>query len=125
MRVSKLSCLNGPETRAYKVVKNSSVRRQIGSAPRMAPAAGEILSMGSYCWGTAGGSAVAYRGLRVASGGIINCPPPETPAVRYWLRSQKPGVLLEAFVAGLHDCWTSFVGSVNRPLAPLVCRVPW
>ncbi len=82
----------------------------------MAPAAGEILPMGIQL-GSVGQPAGPQNCVRLPplpTGGTVvlpvagskTCPPPATPTLglAYSLRSQKPGVALVAFVAGLHDC---------------------
>ena len=57
--------------------------------------------------------------------GSKTCPLPGPPkASRYSLKSQKPGVALAAFVAGLQDWTTVGVGTVYRLVIPAVCLVP-
>src|SRR5713101_2670977 len=121
MRVSKLSCLNGPEPEPTKLLSTVAFAGSWGSAPRIAPAAGEILPMGIQLGSVAqlAGPQNCVRLPPLPIGGVVvlpvagskTCPPPATPtaALAYSLRSQKPGVALVAFVAGLQVCWTSFV----------------
>src|SRR5690348_9612814 len=92
-----------------------------GNAARMAAAAGEILLMGIRFPGNWLRPVPVFN---VPDCGSKTLPPPPTPAVKYSLRSQKPGVALVAFVAGLQVVRTSFVGTVKFPLTPLDWRVP-
>src|SRR6266852_4684080 len=125
MRVSKLSCLNGPEPEPIKLLKTVPAWGA-GKAARIFPAAGEIRAIGIRF------PANAVRpepSLRLPVRGSYTWPPPATPdvyvaVVRYSLKSQKPGVALLALVAGLQLVAALLVGIVNVPLTPLVWRVP-
>src|SRR5581483_8921964 len=120
IRVSKLFWLNGPDPDPIKLLK-TPLLVGCGNSAKPAPACGEILPIGIRL------PANGRRPAPVLSPvpGSYTCPPPATPAVRYWLRLQNPGVELDALVAGLHDCRTVAVGIVNWLVMPLVCLVPW
>src|SRR6266851_767297 len=122
MRVSKLFWLYGPEPEPTKLLSTPLPGIGGGNKASIFPAAAEILPMGILF------PAKAVRpepslGLPVA--GSYTWPVPFIPAApRYWLKSQKPGVALVAFVAGLHVLITSAVGIVSPLVMPPVCRVP-
>src|SRR5215472_12080879 len=92
-----------------------------GNSARMFAAAGEIRLSGIKF----PLKAVRFAPVLSPVVGSYTCPPPAMPAVRYWLKLQKPGVELAALVAGLQLWTTCAVGTVNVPLTPLVWRVPW
>src|SRR3954468_22112214 len=104
MRVSKLFWVNGPEPEPTKLLRTVLVWGA-GNAPRIFPAAGEILSIGIRF--PAKGSRFAPV-FKSPVRGSYTCPAccvlPGTPAVRYSLKSQNPGVALAALVAGLQLC---------------------
>src|SRR5437868_13877476 len=98
MRVSKLFWLYGPEPEPTKLLI-TPLEVGAGSKASIFPAAGEILPMGIML------PAKAVRpepSLELPVAGSNIWPVPCIPAApRYWLKSQKPGGLLVAFVAGL------------------------
>src|SRR5260370_33491768 len=116
MRVAKLFWLYGPEPEPTKLL---STPLEVGAGNRASifPAAVEILPMGIMFPAKAARPEPSL-GLPVA--GSYTWPVPFIPeAPRYWLKSQKPGVPLVAFVAGLQVVTTSDVGM----LGPVV-RLP-
>src|SRR5216684_6102969 len=121
MRVSKLFWLYGPEPEPSKLLSTPDFVG-VGNKASIFPAAAEILPMGILF------PAKAVRpepSLLTPVAGSYTWPPwlmPEAP--RYWLKSQKPGVALVAFVAGLQVVRTSEVGMVSSLVIPPVCRVP-
>src|SRR5713226_7653058 len=114
MRVSKLSCLNGPEPEAVKLLIMGAEAPGSGSLAKIAAAAGDIMLLGMQLpvqpvWGP---NAVRPdpSGAALLVGSKA-CPPPWTPAAedRYSLRSQYPVVSLKQVDR------TRSVGSVNWP----------
>src|SRR5258708_36742506 len=102
MRVSKLSCLNGPEPEPTKLLRTVAFAGRPGSAPRMAPAAGEILSIGiMLLLNAVRVPPVPTPGVPVA--GSKNTPPPATPAGRDTLKTQKPGGVPVVCLAQLRE----------------------
>ncbi|SRR6266849_652668 len=121
MRVSKLFWLYGPEPEPTKLL---STPLEVGAGNRASifPAAGEILPMGIMFPAKAARPEPSFELL---DAGSYTWPVPFIPeAPRYWLKSQKPGVALVAFVAGLQVVTTWEVGMLSPLVRPPVCRVP-
>src|SRR5215469_15311673 len=107
MRVSKAFWLKLPEPEPLKLLERAPVCAA-GRAARIAAACGEILAIGIRLPANAVRPEPSSAGLEAGS---KIWPPPFT-VPRYWLRLQKPGVALAAFVAGLQLLTTSAVGNV-------------
>src|SRR5206468_10561028 len=112
MRVSKLFCLKGLDPEPLKLFRTPLLcAENVANKASMFPACGEICPMGMRLPGNGVRPAPVFGSPVVGS---KTCPPPETPAVRYSLRSQKPVV----FVAGLQVLTTVGVGIVSRWVIP-------
>src|SRR5229473_2582603 len=165
IRVSKLSCLNGPEPEPTKfwthptLLKVSQACCATGSAVNTLSAAGDaMLRTCLRVIGLTGSAkaAAAVKGIQFGSvaqpagpqnrvrlepvpapgpvkspvaGSKITPPPvviwfPFLSIAAYSPRSQYPA-FGPVVLVGVHVDKTVAVGMVNRPLMPLVCRVPW
>src|SRR5579863_434826 len=127
MRVSKDFWSKGPAPLEIKLFVRKlplfgSVTVGAGNKARMLP---------TFCWIMEMGIMLLVKAVRPEPStllpvvGLKTCPVPAPKELRYWLKSQKPGVALAAFVAGLQVLMTSAVGMVYWCVMPCCCLVPW